>query len=260
MFSIQVSSTEHPWLKVIYETPNCSVMFTSRGDINDESSTYGEFNICHYTGDASAHVSDCRRCLAKYLDVPVDHIVLPRQIHSTKILTLTSLPVDAEILDGVDGVVTNLRRIAIGVSTADCVPVIAIDERKAVIGAFHAGWRGAVGGVVENGIDAMLALGASIDGIKIFIGPSICGKCFEVGEEVATSFPEECVIREEGYSKPHVDLPGYVSYSLLRLGVKEENISEFNDEMCTRCHPDRYFSARAIGINSGRNFTFAIMR
>lgn len=93
-----------------------------------------------------------------------------------------------------------------------------------------------------------------------FIGPSICVDCFEVGEEVAARFPEECVVRYADGRRPHVDLPGYVWTVLCEAGLRRANVRPFDKACCTRCHPDRYFSARSIGVESGRNFTFVMLK
>lgn len=249
-----------PWLNIISDTPLRSVMFTSRGELRAGMTAYGAFNLCHYTGDSPSHVAECRRMLAEAVGLDPSRIVVPRQTHSTEVATLTSLPVDEAALEGVDAVVTTLSGLAVGVSTADCVPVIAVDAEAGVAGAFHAGWRGAVGGIVGKGIAAMLAAGASPGRIEAFIGPSICGECFEVGEEVACRFPDEFVSRLSLDSKPHVDLPAYVVSSLVGAGVSASRIVPFRPELCTRCHPAKYFSARVSGIESGRNFTFVILK
>ncbi|MCM1076453.1 MAG: polyphenol oxidase family protein [Bacteroides sp.] len=251
----------HPsWLHVIASEDSYCVMTTGRGEMEMSASPYDGFNLCHYTGDDPDHVKTCRNLLASAIGVEPDRIVVPRQTHSVNVAVIDSLPIDMEELEDVDGIVTTLRGVAIGVSTADCVPVILVDEVVGVIGAFHAGWRGAVGGIVENGVGRMVELGASAGRIRAFVGPAICVNCFEVGDEVASRFPEECVVRYDDGRRPHVDLPGYVMHVLRNAGVSSCNIEPFSYECCTRCHPSRYFSARAIGVDSGRNFTFVMLR
>lgn len=247
------------WLNVIADRPGYKVIFTSRGDVGDGCSAYGGFNICHYTGDSLESVGSCRRSLAAAVGVEDENIIVPRQTHSVNVAVVDSLPVCDGRLEGVDGVVTILNKVAIGVSTADCVPVILIDADAGVSAALHAGWRGAVGGIVAEGLRKMAGLGADLRRIEAYIGPAICVDCFEVGEEVASRFPEQCVVRYSDGRRPHVDLPGYVALALEREGVMAGKISRFTRDYCTRCHPDRYFSARAIGVDSGRNFTFVIM-
>lgn len=258
--STKSSLLSRSWLNILADRAEYAVMFTSRGDTGDAADPYSAFSLCHYTGDTPRHVAQCREMLAATLGIDVSCIIVPRQTHSTRVVTIDALPVRDAAIEGADGVVTTLRDVAVGVSTADCVPVIAVDSVAGVAGAFHAGWRGAVGGVVGFGIEAMTAAGALAGRIEVYIGPSICCSCFEVGEEVAAFFPEEFVVRKEEWPKPHVDLPAYVESRLVKAGVAAGNIRGFAGEMCTRCHPDKYFSARAAGIASGRNFTFAILR
>lgn len=241
------------WIDPVEIAPGVKALVTCRGEIDD--SPYSGFNICHYTGDSPLHVAESRKALADYIGVADGCIILPRQTHSNRCKLIDSVPVKAEELEGVDALVTRMKRVAIGVSTADCVPVLLADSQAGIIGAAHAGWRGAVGGVVENCVALMLAEGADVSRLKVAIGPCICLECFEVGEEVAGQFPESCVVRGEG--KPHVDLPLFVKETLIKCGLKEDVIAM--PSSCTRCHPDRYFSARAAGIKSGRNFSMIML-
>lgn len=252
-----VRNGNRSWLKVIADLGSYKVMFTSRGDARS-ASAYSGFNICHYTGDSVSHIIDCRRRLAEAVGVDVDRIIVPRQTHSVKVAVVSSLPVDDTALEGVDGIVSILNKVVIGVSTADCVPVILVDETTGVVAALHAGWRGAVGGIVREGVGRMKELGAVPERTMAYIGPSICVDCFEVGEEVAEKFPDECVVRYDDGRRPHVDLPRYVVLMLEQEGVQSCNIKSFTKNICTRCHPDQYFSARALGVESGRNYTFVI--
>lgn len=233
--------------------PRVSVWLTSRGNVT--SSPYSGVNLCHYTGDDPEHVSWSRGLLADEAGIGVDRIIIPRQTHSTECRVIDHLPVAAADIEGVDALVTTLRGVGIGVSTADCVPVVMTDAEAGVVGVAHAGWRGAVAGIVERTLDTMVSLGADAGRLKVLIGPCICVDCFEVGDEVAAQFPESCVVRGEG--RPHVDLPGYVRQQLIARGVADTTITM--PVACTLCHPDTYFSARASGIASGRNFTMVML-
>lgn len=222
---------------------------TLRGEIS--ASPYSGFNVCHYTGDTPEHVESSRRMLSQAIGLPVEAIIVPRQTHSVNCLTIRDLPVSAYDLEGVDGLVTDLKNLAIGVSTADCVPVLMADTKHGVIGVAHAGWRGAVGGVVQNTLACMVTLGAVASDVAVRFGPSIMSCCFEVGEEVGAYFPERNVIRRSG-CHPHVDLQGYIADILMREGV----VDIVPSHECTKCRPSRFFSARALGIESGRIFSF----
>lgn len=226
-------------------------VYTLRGEV-DASDPYSGFNMCHYVGDSPYHVERSRARFAEAMGVSPLRIVVPRQTHSVNAVTVCELPAEPE---DVDGVVTSLRGTLIGVSTADCVPVVLADTQAGVIGALHAGWRGALAGIVERTVAEMERNGAEPSRIIAAMGPCICGACFEVGEEVACRFPDETVIRTLG-ERPHVDLPAYVARELERCSLRRDAIAP--PPACSRCRPQQLFSARALGAASGRIFT-AIM-
>jgi hypothetical protein len=218
---------------------------------------YSEFSLCHYVGDAEAHWRDCRRRLAQHLGVELDRLIVPRQTHSVNVAVVRSIPVGDADIEGVDALVTTLPGVVVGVNTADCLPLLLYDEQSGVVAAVHAGWRGAVGGVVENAVAAMIEQGAHPADIHAIVAPHIGVCCFEVGEEVAERFHPDDVVRHAG-AKPHVSLAGAVTRTLRNLGVDAANICA--DAECTRCRSTRYFSARALGIASGRNFSFISLK
>lgn len=230
---------------------------TCRGGEAVGRDPYSGFSLCHYTGDAPDHYMRSRRRLADAIGVSPEMIIIPRQTHSTNVLTVGDGPVGDDDLDGVDAVVTARRGVVAGVNTADCVPLVMVDATAGVVGAAHAGWRGAVAGIQQRTVGAMERLGADAGRIRVFMGPCICQDCFEVGEEVACRFGDRFVSRRPG-ERPHVDLAAYVADTLVGEGVRADHISL--PTACTRCRPDRYFSARASGIASGRNFTFIYLR
>ncbi|MGM9822335.1 MAG: polyphenol oxidase family protein [Muribaculaceae bacterium] len=244
-------------LEILCDTPEAFAASTLRGDVV-QGDPYSGFSVCHYTGDNPEHVAVCRRELCSRLGVDTDHLIVPRQTHSVSVLYIgpeEPLPVVAGRLDEVDAIVTDRPGIVVGVNTADCVPVVLVDSigrRGAVI---HAGWRGAVAGIVPRTLDEMTARGSRPADIRAFIGPCIRVEDFEVGEEVAARFPECCVDRSYG-ERPHVDLSGFVARQLADVGVTAVTPPAAS----TLSHPDKYFSARALGISSGRIFTFLRLR
>ncbi|MDO4320458.1 MAG: polyphenol oxidase family protein [Bacteroidales bacterium] len=226
---------------------------TCRGSSVDALDRYSGFTLCHYTGDNRQHYVACRNRLASALGLAPEMIIIPRQTHGTSVLTVGDALPSPDELDGMDAVVTSRRGVVIGVNTADCLPLVMADTVSGVIGAVHAGWRGAVAGIQLRAIDAMCGLGARPSRIKVYAGPCICLNCFEVGDEVACRFPDKFVSRR-GTCRPHVDLARYVADTLVGAGLSMDNMTL--PTACTKCRPDRYFSARAAGIASGRNFTF----
>lgn len=218
----------------------------------DALSPYDGVNLCHYTNDAPKHVAECSREFARMLGVPADALVIPRQTHSSNVAVIDGAGPHA--IENVDALVTDRRDIVLCINTADCVPVLLSDPHAGVIGACHAGWRGAVNGVIENTIQAMLQLGATAENIHVAMGPCICPSCFEVGHEVAERFSHwhSAVVTSPFWHKPHVDLPAAISVILSHQGITR---IEMPPE-CTRCCWTDLFSARKLGINSGRMLTF----
>lgn len=235
------------FLDILYCESNLTVFNTRRGHIVGDDN-YSKLNLCHYVGDDPEHVAWSRIQLLKELDENLSGIIVPRQTHSTNVKVVTTIEDD---LEGVDGVITKEKGLIIGVSTADCVPLLMADKAEGVIAAVHAGWRGAVGGIVQNAINVMKKLNVKPERIKCWMGPCICEKCFEVGEEVASQFPE--VVINRTYEKPHVDLALYIEMILIELGVKKTNIEK--PKVCTHCNPSEYFSARTHSIKSGRIYS-----
>lgn len=249
-------------LEVLHESFKAFAATTWRGPDIVASDPYSGFSICHYTGDLSGHWRSCRRSLERFCGVTPERLIVPRQTHSATVLTLSGkdfddgeMAVATESLEGVDAVVTDIRNLVIGVNTADCLPLILIDEEAGVAGAVHAGWRGAVAGIAVNALHAMERLGAYPVRVKALMAPCILLNEFEVGEEVAGHFPRECVSRGYG-ERPHVNLPLAVAMQLRGCGVTDIKFPPAG----TLSNPRRYFSARAAGIASGRNFTFVFLR
>ncbi len=228
--------------------------FTTERGAADSASPYSEFNCCDYTGDCPEHIAQCRDILCRELGIAADHIVTARQTHSTNVAVIDRLP--TEPLVGVDALVTKLKGVAVGVFTADCVPILLCDPEEGVIAAVHAGWRGTVAGIAANAVKAMVGIGASAERIEAVIGPSICQNCFEVGDEVVAEFARHAlslnsiIVRNSTTFKAHIDLAAANCHLLEQSGVQRGNI--LLSGLCTKCQPDRFFSARNLGVNSGR--------
>src|SRR5207302_9682789 len=209
-------------------------------------------------------------------------LITMRQVHSDLIHVVRSRRPDLlkkSPLVG-DGLVTDLRRLALGILTADCFPVLLVDTKKKAVSAFHAGWRGTVKRVVEKGVGIMrLEFGSRPEDIHAAIGPGIQQCSFEVGEEVEDAFhtqfayaaelfhdvQESDAVRERypmlfmnqrapGHGDPciklHLDLREANRRQLLAAGVPEANITALKD--CTVCQPRKFFSHRAERGKTGR--------
>ncbi|MDE6264561.1 MAG: peptidoglycan editing factor PgeF [Paramuribaculum sp.] len=228
--------------------------FSTLRDTDSPHLPYSGFSTCTYTGDDPAHCKACRNELAHYLGISADNIVFPRQTHSLNVAVVID---PAAPLQDTDALVTDRSGIALGIHTADCVPVVLADPKAGIIGAAHSGWRGAAGNIAALTVQKMQSLGANPADIHAAMGPCICQECFEVGEEVAARFERfGAVIRTPG--KPHVDLPKAVATSLVEAGVPQQNIAMPCG--CSRCDFQRFFSARRLGVQSGRTLTLIILR
>ena len=253
---------------------------------------YSEFNINDYCGDCAEHVAENRRKLADELGISIDHIILPHQVHGVEVRQVAgdyfSMPENIRkmILEGVDAVMTNEKGVCIGVSTADCIPILLYDEEHHAVAAIHAGWRGTLARIVHKTIQEMaFAYHTEPKKLKAVIGPGISLEHFEVGDEVYEAFEQAAFPMEEiaeqrpnaAFSvdvaererlaaegnivqplKWHINLPLCNKQILLHCGVAEENIQDCG--ICTFAHSDEFFSARKLGIESGRIYTGILMK
>ncbi|MEM7688522.1 MAG: peptidoglycan editing factor PgeF [Pseudomonadota bacterium] len=188
---------------------------------------------------------------------PGARCVTPHQEHTSDVLTVKAAWDDtAQGRPVADSVVTDQAGLALGVVTADCGPVLFADKRAGVIGATHAGWRGAQGGVLENTISAMEALGADRARIAAALGPTIAQANYEVDARFREHFSSE----DDGHFAPapfrdgaarwRFDLPGYIIARLKEAGIDQI------DDLCrdTFPHPARYHSYRRASIAGEPNY------
>ena len=223
--------------------------------------SYSGFNITHYCGDRVENILKNREILCGQLGIDDDHLLLPRQTHGTKIRsirdTFFKLPATERqlMLEDTDALITDVPHVCIGVSTADCIPVLLHDSLHHIIAAVHAGWRGTVRRIVEKTITAMRNEFSSVsENVRAIIGPGISQAAFEVGDEVyeefsGAGFPmEEIAVRING--KWHPDLWVANFLMLEEAGLRFENIRVAG--ICTYRNYEKFFSARRLGIKSGR--------
>ena len=225
---------------------------------------YGSLNINSYCGDDMEAVAENRRLLSLELPIPnASRIIVPHQVHDSVVQVIDEDTLgQQELIEGVDALITRLPGVCIGVSTADCIPIIICDPVHHCAAAVHAGWRGTVKRIAESVARQMYAFYRSDYGeMQVMIGPGISPKNFEVGQEVydeflQAGFPMERIAAK--HAKWHIDLPLCNRLQLEQLGIRPENIRETG--ICTYDHADDFFSARRLGINSGRIFTGVILR
>lgn len=214
--------------------------FTRKGGAS--SGVFEGLNCGPGSTDQTEIVAINRGRVAAALGVADDHLAGVHQIHSG----------DAVQVDGpqtekprADGLVTATPGLALTVLTADCQPVLFADVEAGVIGAAHAGWKGAQAGVLEATVDAMIALGASRESIHAVIGPSISQRAYEVGPEFFDSFLDEDPDNTRFFAggdgdRMHFDLPGYGLARLRDAGVGSAEWTRH----CTYFDSDRFYSYR----------------
>lgn len=229
---------------------------------------FGAFNINPHCGDQPAHVAANRRLLAAELALAEPRIIVPHQVHLTESRDITAdflaLPAEEQAthLEGVDALTTRCTAVCIGVSTADCIPVLLYDARHHAAAAVHAGWRGTVRRIVRQTLADMASrYGTRATDIVAVIGPGISRRNFEVGQEVYDAFAQaghDMARIAEHRAKWHLDLPLCNRLQLEDAGVPADHITDCS--ICTYDAVDNYFSARRLGIASGRIYTGVVLR
>jgi len=192
-------------------------------------------------------------------------VTLAHQVHGYNTAIVDRPGMTREELEGYDALVTNVPNCAIGVRTADCVPILLYDPIHRAVAAIHAGWKGTMLHICQKTILCMRSeYGTKPKDLKALIGPGICGKCFQVGEEVVTAFKEIGFRLEDIYSwnggktegdmttGHHINLTSANRMLLLQEGVLRENIQESG--ICTYETKELY-SARREGSDCGRNIS-----
>lgn len=257
-----------PILKYYDVAPNVTAFSTTRHG-GFSTGSYAAFNVNHYCGDDEAHVRDNTELLCRKLRVRPSCLVMPHQVHGIKTACIDdayykmSAEERKEYLEGVDALVTKERLTCIGVSTADCVPILLYDAEHQTAAAIHAGWRGTQQRIAEHVVEEMRQrYGTDASRLSAVIGPSIGPAAFEVGQEVYDAFRtagydmEQLARMTEG--KWHIDLWQANVSSLLAAGVLQGNIQVSG--ICTFTHSADYFSARKLTVNSGRILSGIIIR
>lgn len=196
--------------------------FTREGGVS--AGLYASLNCGYGSADDPEAVTENRRRAAARLGLEADGLATVHQIHSP-----TCVAVEAPFAPGAapkaDAMATRVRGLALGILTADCAPVLFADAEAGVVGAAHAGWKGAVGGVVEATVEAMVALGAGRERIAAAVGPCIARQSYEVGPEFPAPFlaaePADADLFSPSRRAGHhmFDLPGYIARRLARAGV-----------------------------------------
>ena len=222
--------------------------FTRSGGVSQ--GVYATLNGGVGSRDAPDKVAENRARMAAVLGVTPDRLLTAYQIHSPDVVVADE-PWTPENRPRADAIVTRVPRLAIGVSTADCGPLLFADNAAGVIGAAHAGWRGALTGVIEATIVAMEQLGANRDRITVALGPTICQTNYEVGPEFIERFLTADRANADFFAPSQrdghamFDLTSYIAHR-----VQQAGISRFEDlALCTYAEPTRFFSYRRTTLH-----------
>lgn len=278
---MKMTTTDH---LLEYSISDNVTAFTTTREGGCSIGTYSSFNVNRFCGDDITHVKRNQEILCSKLHITSDSLIIPHQTHSTNVMFIDEafLSLSAEEkqnrIEGIDALVTDRKDIAICVSTADCVPIVIHDTRHHTSAAIHAGWRGTVNRIAEKTIDMMHErFGTEGKDCLAVIGPSISADSFEVGDEVYDAFmnagfdmkaiarlqPKMHAIAEAEPAeslpmKWHIDLWECNRLQLMSKKTDANNIHVAG--ICTYKNSDKFFSARKLGINSGRLLTGIILR
>lgn len=242
------------------EKKGITVVFTARVWLQDGGPTYCNFG---FYGKGGAEVHRSELCAA--LDLKPRRLTSPYQTHSANVFDVVKRYVGRGGLDPntrvpqTDGLVTSLEDVPLMVLSADCVPVVLFDEKKGTVGALHAGWKGLLGGIVENTGKLLEEKGSRLSSVKVVMGPCIGPECYSVGEELASRLhgdDADAVVVKNG--RRFIDLRRWCESRFLSSGFSEKNISFVN--MCVSCNRHLFYSYRADRAHRGSNAAIVVRR
>lgn len=268
---------------LLYDTDADLLAFSTTRNGGIGQGNYARFNINEYAGDEPAAVKANRDALCRWLGIDADRLIYAHQVHGTEVCHITTdflyqpLSMRRQLLEGVDALMTDVPGVCIGVSTADCIPVILHDTGHRAVSVVHSGWRGTVADIVGKTLCAMReAFGTRVEHLQCRIGPGISLKNFEVGDEVFEQFKaagfdtdaiacrmsvmsdDKTTVAETDTPKWHIDLPACICRQLEVRGIQAYQWQV--SPVCTYENVETFFSARRLGIGSGRIFTGAMLR
>lgn len=237
--------------------------FTRQGGVSE--GVFASLNCGLGSSDDPGRVAANRKTAVETLDVPVHCLATVHQQHTATVAVIGADWAPGQPPVVADAMVTDRSGIALGILTADCAPVLLADRKANVIAAVHAGWRGALGGILGNTVQAMVALGAKTSRIAAAVGPCIAQRSYEVGPEFPAPFlgqdPDNhfFFIASSREGRYFFDLPGYVARTLAKASVSEvarTPCDTFREE-------SRFFSYRRAMLKGesdyGRNLSAIVL-
>ena len=230
--------------------------FTREGGVS--AGDFTSLNCGFGSGDVLEKVAENRRRVAARLGIGSEALTTLYQVHSAEVVAVDR-PFASGQAPRADAMVTRTRGVALGILTADCAPVLFADPGAGIVGAAHAGWRGALTGVVEATIAAMERLGANRGDIVASIGPTIARSSYEVGPEFRSEFlardPGNDTFFDKGKGdRFQFDLPSYVEHRLREAGLATVNVIDAD----TCADPGRFFSYRRTTLEGRKDYGRAL--
>ncbi len=221
---------------------------------------FSSLNLAFEIGDSDENVAANLKTLQEEIG-RTGPLVRVKQVHGSEVLDAESASQGLDIEQSwsapptleADAIVSSVKGV-LAVQTADCVPILLASPSTGVVAAIHAGWRSLAKDIVRKAVRAMGEKGAAAADIVAAIGPCICLKCYEVGEEVAKCFPESADPIRKKRGKYLLDLGLAAEVSLIGAGLTSDNIDRI--DACTSCSPDTLFSHRRDSGNTGRMLGF----
>jgi hypothetical protein len=211
--------------------------FTRAGGVSQ--GVYAALNGGLGSNDDPDAIAENHARMTRALGVEKSHLCLPYQIHSADVVRVVA-PWSSGERPRVDGLVTDVPGLAIGVTGADCGMLLFADAAARIVGAAHAGWKGALGGIVEATVDAMVALGAARERIIVVLGPTIAARSYEVGPEFIARFLAHSPDNARFFAGGMFDLPAYIG-----MRARAAGIDSFTDlSLDTYADEERFFSYR----------------
>ncbi|MBI5598104.1 MAG: peptidoglycan editing factor PgeF [Deltaproteobacteria bacterium] len=230
---------------------------TSRGP-------FSSLNMGLNLGDKIENVKANRALAGRRFGFAPARLATVRQVHGDNVVTVESSGARDYTSVEADAIITAVQGAAVGVLTADCLPILIFDPGKRAAAAVHAGWRGTVRRVAERAVCTMIEkFGSDAGGLRASLGPSIGPCCYVVGKDVTDEFKKafgrdaERYVKAEGRDSARVDIRGANMLLLKEAGLREENIGVEN--ICTSCRNDVFFSYRKDGKDTGRQLSFIMV-
>lgn len=225
----------------------------------------GEFNVVFSTAENSRSFNrhtesgvDTLESLKE--DFNVDEVMYLKQVHSDETYIYNLGDKELKDKEG-DAIITNEKDVIIGAFTADCVPVILVDDKKKVIAAIHSGWKGTFNSITKKTVERLVKeFDTDVKNIKVYIGPHIRQCCYEISEELKDKFIDKMNLpKERLFDGRRLNMEVCIENDLIKCGVKDENI--FTLPLCTYCESDiKLHSYRKTSGTYGRLFSFTFMK